>query len=104
MKQKEIAVRIARAAIAACLPDRIVAEGLRDLPSCRGDLIVVAIGKAAYTMAKAARAILGDRITKGIVITNIIICRAISPALSSARQGIPCPMRMVCPLRNRSSP
>ena len=56
MKQKEIAVRIARAAITACLPDRVVVEGLGNLPSCRGNLIVVAIGKAAYTMAKAARA------------------------------------------------
>jgi len=91
MKQKEIAVRIARAAIAACLPDRIVAEGLRDLPSCRGDLIVVAIGKAAYTMAKAARAILGDRITKGIVITKYHHLQGDIPGFVLCEAGHPVP-------------
>ncbi len=91
MKQKEIAVRIVRSAITACLPDRVVAEGLRDLPPCRGKLIVVAIGKAAYTMAKAAKDILGERIAKGIVITKYDHLQGDIPGFVLCEAGHPAP-------------
>ena len=91
MKQKEIAVRIVRSAITACLPDRVVAEGLRDLPPCRGKLIVVAIGKAAYTMAKAAKDILGERIAKGIVITKYHHLQGDIPGFILCEAGHPVP-------------
>ncbi len=70
MTKRDEIREIAWAAVAACLPHRTVEEGLRDLPAVTGRLVVVAVGKAAYTMAKTAKACLGDRITNGIVITK----------------------------------
>ena len=60
---------ITRKAIQAVLPDEAVKRALmgREFEGC---VILVAIGKAAYQMAKTAREILGDRMDRGIVITK----------------------------------
>ncbi len=57
-------------AISACLPQPVVKNALKNLPSFNGKLYMVAIGKAAWTMASAAAEELSDRLEAGIVITK----------------------------------
>ncbi len=61
--------RIIRDAIAAVQPDAAVSKALagRTFP---GRVLLVAAGKAAWQMAKAASDCLGDRIEKGVVVTK----------------------------------
>lgn len=69
MELKAIANIIIDEAIRSALPDEAVRRALseRELPE---KVTLVAIGKAAWQMAKAACDLLGDRIEKGIVITK----------------------------------
>ena len=60
---------IADAAIRAVLPEPAVREALRGM-AFPGRVVAVAIGKAAWRMARAARDALGTRIARGIVITK----------------------------------
>ena len=60
---------IVRAAISAVLPDEAVARAL-DGKTFPGRVILIAAGKAAWQMAKAAHSCLGNRIDSGIVITK----------------------------------
>ena len=66
---REHADRIVREAIAAVQPDAAVQRALsgRSYP---GRLLLVATGKAAWQMAKAASDFMGDRIEKGVVVTK----------------------------------
>jgi len=57
-------------AIEACLPQPVVKNALKDIPSFTGKLYMVAIGKAAWTMASAAANELAERLEAGIVITK----------------------------------
>ena len=57
-------------AINRSLPDSAVKNALSKFELPKGKLILVAIGKAAWQMAKAAHNELGDRIDRGIVITK----------------------------------
>ena len=61
---------ILKAALAAAMPDAAVREALarQDFPT--GRLVLVAAGKAAWQMAKAAYQQLGSRIDVGVVITK----------------------------------
>ncbi len=61
--------RIVSAAIKAVLPDEAVKRALsgKDFP---GRVLLVAAGKAAWQMAKAASDTLGDRIEGGVVVTK----------------------------------
>lgn len=98
---------IIREAIQKVLPDEAVAQALKgkwmageefgakgqnsesSFDSVNGKIYLVAIGKAAWQMAKAASDILGDRIEQGIVVTkyghvkgplaNIVCCEAGHP-------------------------
>ena len=60
---------IIKASIAAVLPDEAVKRALegRSFP---GRVLLVAAGKAAWQMAKAAYGCLGDRIESGVVVTK----------------------------------
>ena len=60
---------ITKNAIKAVLPDEAVKRALKGR-NFEDRVILVAIGKAAYQMAKTAREILGDRMDRGIVITK----------------------------------
>lgn len=64
----------AQAIIQACLttsqPDAAVDRALQEIDFGSGRLILVAIGKAAWSMARAAKQRLGERIDRGIVITK----------------------------------
>ena len=65
------AEKIYKCAIEASLPDSVVRDGIERLELPEGRLILVAIGKAAYRMAKCASdIILRSRIDSGIVITK----------------------------------
>ena len=69
MKLRTIANKIIDDAIRSALPDEAVKRALqgRDLPE---KITLVAIGKAAWQMAKAACDQLGDKVEQGIVITK----------------------------------
>jgi hydroxypyruvate reductase len=60
---------IIRRSIEANLPGAAVRHALEGRQAA-GDVSLLAIGKAAWTMAEAAYAQLGDRITRGLVITK----------------------------------
>ena len=60
---------IIQAAIAAVQPDAAVKRVLEDM-EFPGRVVLVATGKAAWQMAKAAYDCLGDRIEKGVVVTK----------------------------------
>ena len=66
---RAVADNIIDAAIKAVLPDEAVKKTLKDR-KFDGKVILVAVGKAAWQMAKAASECLGDRINEGIVITK----------------------------------
>ena len=61
--------RIIRDAIAAVQPDAAVQRALKKM-TFKGRVLLVAAGKAAWQMAKAASDALGDRIEAGAVITK----------------------------------
>lgn len=67
---KEDAYQIIDSAINAALPDTAVKKALQELEMPNGKLILLSIGKAAWSMAKAASDLLGDSIDEGIVITK----------------------------------
>ena len=59
-----------RAALAAALPDTAVRKALDGTDFGKGKVVLVAVGKAAWQMAKAAVEQLGNRISNGVVITK----------------------------------
>lgn len=61
---------IIRESIRKVLPDEAVAQALAGKQFGRGKIVVVAAGKAAWQMAKAASNILGSRIDAGVVVTK----------------------------------
>ena len=70
MSLRADAETIMHSAIRASLPDAAVAKALEHKRFGRGKIVVVAIGKAAWQMAKTATGILDGRISAGIVITK----------------------------------
>jgi len=69
MNIKEDALRIIDEAIEAVYPEKAVKKALENFEN-EGGIKVVAIGKAAWRMAEAARQSLKDHISEGIVITK----------------------------------
>lgn len=77
------------AAIKSALPDMAVRKALSEIALPEGRVILVAIGKAAWQMAKTAGDMLGERLHKGVVITkyhhsggelkNMVVCEAGHP-------------------------
>ena len=61
--------QIVAASIRAVQPDDAVARALEGV-EFPGRVLLVAAGKAAWQMAKAARDCLGDRIDRGVVVTK----------------------------------
>ena len=66
---REKANRIIEASINAVLPDKAVIRALSNR-ELSGNIYLVAVGKAAWQMAKTAYDYLGERINRGIVITK----------------------------------
>ncbi|MDO4845467.1 MAG: DUF4147 domain-containing protein [Oscillospiraceae bacterium] len=61
---------IMQAALASALPDNAVCAALDQADFGTGKLVLVAAGKAAWQMAKAAADRLGERINSGVVVTK----------------------------------
>ncbi|MDR1048333.1 MAG: DUF4147 domain-containing protein [Synergistaceae bacterium] len=72
MSIREMAVTVVKQAIESVLPERAVKEALTAAPieGDAADIILIAVGKAAWRMANAAHEILGPRISRGCVITK----------------------------------
>ena len=69
MTMRKRADQIVAASIRAVQPDDAVARALKGA-AFPGRVLLVAAGKAAWQMAKAARDCLGDRIDSGVVVTK----------------------------------
>lgn len=67
---REDAQRIMEAALQAALPDHAVQKALQNFRPPKGRLVLIAVGKAAWQMAKAACDALGDIFHEGVVITK----------------------------------
>ncbi len=89
-KLRQDAQHIISASIHAVLPDEAVARALRDFSPGSGRLLLVAAGKAAWQMAKAAMAELG-RADGGIVITKYGHVKGPIPGLDCFEAGHPIP-------------
>lgn len=90
MDHRAAARRIVEEAIRSALPDEAVKRALtgRDLPE---KITLVAIGKAAWQMARAARELLGSRICRGIVITKYAHAPYPIPGITIYEAGHPVP-------------
>jgi len=87
--------RIFRAAVAAVEPERLVAERLRKLSLGAGDagkVWLVAAGKAASSMAKAAVLVLGSRLAGGVVVAPRVT-RGLPRRIRTFAGGHPIPDR-----------
>jgi len=78
---------IVQAALKAAMPDTAVRRALQDFTCPQGKLVLVAAGKAAWQMAKAAADLLGGRIHDGIVITNTATAGVPFPPWKFTRPG-----------------
>lgn len=83
-------MKIFRESIQAVLPDAAVREALKTKPIGK-PVTVIAIGKAAWNMAKAARDILGDQITQGLVITKNRHSKGMIQGIEIMEAGHPVP-------------
>ena len=70
MNIREDADRIIKASIHAALPDTAVKLALEKMPEVAGRIYLIAIGKAAWQMSKAAADELQDKIADGVCITK----------------------------------
>ena len=81
---------IVDASIRSALPGEAVREALSGL-NIRRPVYLVAIGKAAWTMAEAACQTLGDGIAEGVVITKYHHAKAELPRMEIVEAGHPVP-------------
>lgn len=70
MTLRQDAESIMKSALCAAQPDTAVRKALEEIDFCGGKLILVAMGKAAWQMAKAAYDLLGNKIDDGVVVTK----------------------------------
>ena len=82
---------IIQKAIQKVLPDEAVAAALTGKDFGSGKVYVVAAGKAAWQMGRAAADILGDRITAGVVVTKYDHVREQIPRMTCYEAGHPVP-------------
>lgn len=91
MSLREDADGIVQEAIHRVLPDKAVAEALRGKSFGAGRIYVVAAGKAAWQMAKAASDIIGDMVEEGIVVTKYNHVKGAIPRIKCVEAGHPVP-------------
>lgn len=82
---------IAKEAIGRVLPDEAVKRALEGRDFSGGRLLLVSVGKAAWSMADAAYSVLGTRIDDGIVITKHGYSKGAIGALAVREAGHPVP-------------
>ena len=88
---REDVQQIYTTAIERCMPREAVRRALSELPEAHGKLITVAIGKAAFEMAREAALTLGERIDHGIVITKYKHAKGEIPSFEIFEAGHPVP-------------
>lgn len=88
---KDNALKIVNYAIRKSLPDEAVRAYLERNPLPAGRVILIAIGKAAWNMAKAAKDVLGKRVAFGIVITKYEHSRGSIDGIEIYEAGHPVP-------------
>ena len=86
---REDADAIVSAGIKAVLPDEAVKRAIKDMPVPKGRLILVAAGKAAWQMAKAASD--SVNVDAGIVVTKYEHVREELPGIACFEAGHPVP-------------
>ena len=86
---REDADAIVSAGIKAVLPDEAVKRAIKDMPVPKGRLILVAAGKAAWQMAKAASD--SVNVDAGIVVTKYDHVREELPGIACFEAGHPVP-------------
>lgn len=91
MSLRTDAQRIIDEAITAALPDTAVKKALSGEEFPDGKLVLVAIGKAAWSMSRAACELLADRISDGVVITKYGHSQGDLPNLRIFEAGHPIP-------------
>ena len=89
-KMRNDADAITKSSLKAVLPDEAVARALKTYESKGGRTILVAAGKAAWQMAKAAVDVLGS-VDAGIVITKYDHVIAPIPGIECCEAGHPVP-------------
>ena len=82
---------IIKESLAAILPDAAVQKALRGHSFGTGRIVLVAVGKAAWQMARAAADVLGERIDSGIVITKYDHVMGEIPHVRCMEAGHPVP-------------
>lgn len=87
---REHAHKIIHASLAAVLPDAAVQRALGGM-TFSGRVRLVAAGKAAWQMAKAARDYLGERIESGVVVTKYEHVKEAIPGFACYEAGHPVP-------------
>ena len=91
MSLRTDANKVIESALAAALPDTAVKKALQELDFSGGKLLLVAIGKAAWSMAKAATDILGEQIDDGVIITKYDHSKGELPNIKIYEAGHPIP-------------
>lgn len=82
---------IISAAIQAAQPDQAVERALSGHSFGTGRVVIIAIGKAAWQMAKAACTLLGPKVSEGIVITKYGHTMGEIPGITIFESGHPVP-------------
>ncbi|MBR2288090.1 MAG: glycerate kinase [Clostridia bacterium] len=90
MTLKGIAEEIAMSSIRSCLPEPLVEKALKKR-SFSGRIFLVSVGKAAYSMARAAQTVLGKSIEAGIVVTKYGHVPGSLPGIRCFEGGHPVP-------------
>ena len=101
MKLRNDCDQIVRRAIAAVQPDAAVRRALEGNPFQGGRVVLVAVGKAAWSMARAAW---GGGWTAASSSPSTAMPRAPSVPCSSGRRATPSPTRTPFPPRRRRWP
>lgn len=91
MRLREDADQIIKLSIQAVLPDEAVAKALQGKDFGDGKIYMVAAGKAAWQMGKAAADILKDRLEAGIVVTKYDHVKGEIPKTHCFEAGHPVP-------------
>ena len=91
MSLRRDADQIIAEAIEEVLPDRAVKQALKEKEFAKGRIVVAAVGKASWQLAKAASEILGNRIERGVVLTKYHHVRAELPNIVCYEAGHPVP-------------
>jgi glycerate 2-kinase len=91
MSIQDDARTIMHSCLHAALPDTAVAKALQNLPQVKGRIVLVAIGKAGWQMAKAASDVLKDQISEGICITKYDHVKGEIPHVVCREAGHPVP-------------